>query len=69
MLGALPTSSPQPSDKELVAVGDVMVDYLQRLPFSLNLHVNKAECVAKLDKKTRYMLHLLYRFKPIVKLV
>lgn len=61
VLGAPPTASPRPANGELVAVGDVMADFLQKLPLSVNIHVNKAQCVGKLDKKTRYIIMYMYR--------
>lgn len=34
-------------------MGDVMQGYLQKLPVSLNVRVNKANCVGQLDKRIR----------------
>ncbi len=59
VLGGFPTPSPRSAaDGELVAVGDMMADYLQKLPMSVNLHVNKAQCIGILDKKTRYVFYV-----------
>ena len=48
-----PTPSSQPAAGEVVAIGDVMKGYLEIVPMSVSVRVDKAEIGAQLDKRTK----------------
>ena len=52
---APPTPSSQPAAGVVVAIGDVMKGYLERVPVSVSVRVDKAEIGAQLDKRTKYV--------------
>lgn len=49
-----PSAPVAPSPDEVIAIGEIIKSYLERVPVSVSLHLEDAECVAQLDRKTKY---------------